>query len=97
MIHICQSLQLKLCTGDDDTDEGEDVNGSCLSLALGYHKLGCEEFSLSFVLVNTIFFFLFVEDSVTSTGDTVKSIFFDDDHLFLGDSLQNIADKLYSS
>lgn len=47
---------MKLCTGDDDTDEGEDVNGFCLSLALGYHKLGCEEFSLSFVLVNNLLF-----------------------------------------
>ena len=46
---------MKLCTGDDDTDEGEDVNGFCLSLALGYHKLGCEEFSLCSCEYNLLF------------------------------------------
>ena len=75
-----------------------------------WHKLGnnvdrCEEFSLSFVSVNTgdgswegnrIFFFIFDTDSVVGKGDTGKSISFDDDVLFLGDVLRNITDKFDS-
>ena len=65
----------------------------------------CEEFSLSFVFVNTgdgswegnrIFFFIFDADSVIGKGDTDKSISFDDNVLFLGDVLQNIKDKFDS-